>query len=116
MEGRAVDPRAAPTITSPKPSPFTSPADETLMPRYASGAAIVRVPIPDALPLNTNAPPSPGSPPGDDTNAMAPTMTSAKPSPLVSPAPATLQPKYPVPVSCAFAVEGLPLAIPDAPP
>ncbi len=82
----------APISRSGRPSPFTSPAGATALPARSPGAPSIRNPLPaseptstasvSALPYTTNTAPF-GPAKG------APNMTSARPSPLTSPAPAT---------------------------
>ena len=91
----------APTTTSARPSPLTSPAPATAAPALSSAAApSMRKPAPPSaarsmaaawpVPKTTCAEPEPVRPllPA----CGAPTTTSARPSPLTSPAPATAAP------------------------
>ncbi len=88
----------APTITSEKPSPFTSPADPTETPKFAfawldSAIHAGARPSPLEEPRKREARPSSVWP---LSNFHAPTITSENPSPFTSPAVATEYPKFAV--------------------
>ena len=87
----AFGPPSAPTITSAKPSPFTSPAVATKIPYIAPARSLSTlqagiVESPAAEPRYRYARPSSTS---GSSNDGAPTITSENPYPFTSPAVAT---------------------------
>ncbi len=104
-------------ITSPYPSPFTSPAVATVAPNSSPADIPFRVveaevDKPPAVPKNISA--VPGLPVLSPDGA--PTITSLKPSPFTSPALETLMPKSntlaSVKVTFAAALFAIPFLLP----